>query len=239
MTFEEADLILYKANKQKEIETVWNEIKNNHKILSKACSIYVNKWGNTLFGSPDIVRMIILNAEDFDDELLTDLFNDILSYPEIASIIPGNDLEQGSGTTLLTYLVYKNFELNEQEKEFIVNQLLIKNSKHCYSTYDLAYYILRNDSFTLMEKGKLIYKYFELDQYWDDFINKLSIDLKNEFDLWELYSDLIHITYTELDQFITDKEKFEIILKEINFLKYLEEIRHTSFTINPKKLVKK
>lgn len=245
---------IYGLPRKGNVISIWNNIKKDDELLMDAISIEKDK-----FGERDIVRGIticdymLLNYQDVKQEIYQKLIDTIYSNPDVARIVLDGPSNGGYSYLLMT-LWNNDLVLTEEQKKFAVNEAMnkivtIKYQKeelfsnkldeigsdtqaHGVLPFDIRYYILRNSNWTVLEKAKLVYDFFEDSKNYDEVLEQWEWDIINDpanckdndlprFDKCELY----YYTYDQLLEIYISKEVTDKIWAEIEFCKLMHALR--------------
>jgi len=95
--------------------------------------------------------------------------------------------------------------------------------------FDIRYQILRNPNFTIEEKKKLVYDFFEADDEYDELLEQWEWDIINSFSNSEGeqldISELFYYSYNELLDFYGNKETTDTVWSEIKFCRTMHILR--------------
>lgn len=134
------------------------------------------------------------------------------------------------GNTLITALKNFNLNLTNDQKHFAVEETMNSN-EHGKGSFDIRYWILRNPNWTIEEKEKLIYEFYDDEEYerildaweWDIVNDDANYGRIEELDKSMLYDykmeDLVRIYF--------NSEIASRMMDEIKFCKMMRTIRPT------------
>ena len=200
---------------------LWSKIKDNSSLLNKAITVIKDK-----FNERDILKgistsyFILLDYENVNEEIYKTLGSTILSNRDIAKL----NINRQSYITLL--LSNSNYILSSKEKEFAVKM----TDELSRGEFDIRYFILKNNSFTLEEKTNLLHEFYEEDEY-DGVLDLWEWDIINNLN-GVLYLDKDYLFYYNEDFFlnnIEDKELLKETLEDIKFCKLMHKLRPASW----------
>lgn len=165
------DMELYARRKgginSREFIDYWDQIKNNVEILNEAIEVVNNKYDSGMvFKGPVIVDCILADYENLDQRIYKRLIKIIYSIPEIARTKVFNDSTVGI-SYLVKSLANKNLKLNAKQKNFVYREALNNNHTFNAGCFDLRYYMLINNSWSLEEKKKLIKAFYSEREFYD------------------------------------------------------------------------
>ena len=100
---------------------------------------------------------------------------------------------------------------------------------HGFGEYDIRYHILRNPNWTVEEKRKLVYEFFESDETYDEFLELWEWGIINDNYIDGVpcldKSDLRYYTLDDLKDILGDFSVAEKVYEEIEFCKLMHELR--------------
>lgn len=95
--------------------------------------------------------------------------------------------------------------------------------------FDIRYYILSNPNWTIEEKRKLVYDFFEDDDEYDELLEQWQWGIINSYSNSESdqldISELFYYSYNELLNFYGDKEITDRVWAEIKFCRTMHVLR--------------
>ena len=209
---------------------VWNEIKVDRDVLCKAIEVERDKWDEEdTVKAPCIVDCILDYPEQVDEDIYSMLVNIIYSNRDIARIFVGD-----SGKIFDTYLLktLKNFDLNlnNDQKHYAIEETMNSN-EHGKGAFDIRYWILRNPNWTIEEKEKLIYEFYD-DEDYEKALDAWELDIVNDDANYgrmeELDKSMLYdYTMEDLVRIYFNGEIASRMMDEIKFCKMMRTIRPT------------
>lgn len=223
---------------------------------------------NTIFSNQSIAR---LNLDGGNSFLLLALINHDLKLTEEQKQFAVSEAMSLIGTTKYKQeqqecserldqmgitddkITYVNFggsinPVGQKTGMLYMNSLLLSLSEtqaHSNGAFDIRYEILRNPNWTLEEKQKLVYDFWEDDETYDEVLEEWEYGIINDpenykgklmpqLNIFELHD----YTYNELLDFYGNKEITDRIWNEIIFCKQMHELRPQRWEIEYKPVEK-
>lgn len=226
------DSELYKAQYiEKDYEKtkkLWDQIKSDKELLKESIKVVKDKFNeNDILKGLAIADRMLINYEEVDEEIYSELIKNIYSNTSVARIIVANKYYNGNFSFLLMSLFNEKLKLTNEQKIFAVSEAFNDNgSIHGNGYFNIKYHILSNDNWTLEEKKRLVYAFYSEEEFFDaldawewTIIDQVSTD-KGIYDKESIYD----WTNEYLERYM-DKELVNRIMKEIKFCKTMREIR--------------
>lgn len=219
----------------KDVEEMWNKIKNQPEVLEWAIKIKRNKWNDgDILNGITIADAMLIDYKNVDEVVYNKLINTIYTNRDIARIcLNGTSFNTMACSFLLMSLWNEKVKLTEEQKRFIESEALCDNTPvHFYGIFDIRYQILRNSNWTFEEKQRLVMDFYSDEDYdevleqWEWAIVNDRANYKGEnfppFDRYELFNNW---TYEMLLKYHNNKEVTDRIWAEMEFCKQMHNLR--------------
>ncbi len=199
---------------------------------------------NAIYSNKDIARIVLDGYSNGGYSfLLMSLMNDNLKLTDSQKNFAVRETMNKIGTSRFNKIkgnfynrVYKEKNNSNNDDNFSkkYNTLYNLNTKvaHGFGHFDIRYYILKNNNWTVEEKKKLVYDFFddyeEYLEYFYEWENAIIYDNVNYKDspMSLLSNDnLYNYSYDELLDFYQDKDTTDRIWKKIDFCKLILSLR--------------
>lgn len=208
------------------------------------------------FGEKDTFKSCIITQYALDNPTLlphsiySALCKNIIKNKDLGEIVI-NGAANGGDSFLLNVVATDLYLLNEEEKNTIINiccnrpgskkyneyinnydfkniMLLQLSSAlaHGIYHYDIRYHALRNKSFNIEEKRKIIFEGYQTNKSWNSFLTKIQIDL---FSFINDYCDMKDVPIDFFED--TNDEITKELKNEFKFLNFLKKIRPMDYNI--------
>ncbi len=214
---------------------IWNEIKDNKDILYWAISCNDNSVNGLT-----ICQCILLDYKNVCKNVYYQLINLIYSNKDVARSVVGQ--QDNNYSCLMMSLWNPKLRLNEDQKEFAVEEAINGDDEFSYNAYDIKYWILRNPNWSLTEKQKLINDFWYDEKEYSEMLEEWEWNIINENSKYFLNKDRFIVTnhinaYDELSKIFGMTKTSNDVLDEIDFCKKMHELRPPEYESNPKKFV--
>ncbi len=229
------------------INLIWNKIKNNTFILNEALNIKINRFKEIDFRADYIVMCMLYFQEDINKEAYKKLIDLIFSNADLAR--SGVD-----GCSLLLYAMWNTeLELSEEQKAFVIDEVFeslnytrnksTRLAKHRYGNFDIRYWILRNNSFTSDEKKEYVNSFYVDDECYDNVFDQWEWDIVNNSSSGnQILIAIDDVLFTPIEEIEVrlktcfDEKKTQEFIKEIQFVRFMCELREPSWLRDDTKL---
>lgn len=222
---------------QKEVS--WEELKEKKELLLKAMELKKDKNNRVVVAEPEICGNILADYKEVNKSVYMELIHLIYSNKEIATTTLSYQNEKYS--FLHASLFNGLLGLTQEQKDYAVEEAMFHRMSHGGGVYDLRYQILRNFNWSLEEKRKLVYDFYEdeydfmlhLDAFERKVIRHSANFGKNNISLMEL-DKIYDYNLTDLENKYQDSVVAVEVFDEINFCRMLHQIRPITLRENNK-----
>jgi len=249
-TFQEINVdFLEKINSgsSKDKYEAWTMVRSDREFLRWAIAPFKDKWGKDSVNAPHVCEYILLNYEDVDQEIYQQLVNAVYLTENLAR----TSLDGDRYSFLLMTLYNPSLRLTNMQKDFAYQEaikgyetIMFANTEvfegvvcdHGSGSFDIKYWILRNDNWSIEEKKTLIYEFFADQDIYEEFLGDWESNIFEEHSLDVVNIDKYSLDFNQcmmyeysyeyyLDMYGYNREVTDEVWNEIQFCNLMHILR--------------
>lgn len=235
----------------KKLKELWRELRNDQQLLLLASKVVKGKFNEKdTFVSNCLVELILNDYKHVNRGIYEDVVNKIYNSEDLSRIVL-NGASNGGYSFLLYTLDNDKIKLTDDQKAFAYNEAMnqpgterTKNHGPMYSLdvktchgvypYDIRYYILKNNNWSLDEKMCMINEFYADELMYTNLVVQIENDIQclyDEVDSFVPIDEIIYLSNEDIKLLVGNKNQRNKIIKETTFVKSLRKIRKPNFEL--------
>lgn len=227
----------------------WVMVRSDKEFLRWAMQQCKDKWGKDSVNAPHVCEYMLANYTDVDEVVYQRLINTIYLSKDIARI----SLDGDRYSFLLMSLYNPDMILTDMQKDFAYEEAMndydtvrFANKDvydgvvcdHGSGAFDIRYWILRNNNWSIEEKRTLVYDFFADQELYEETLANWESNIFDEHSLDVTNHDKYSLDFTQAmmydysyeyfyDMYGYDKDITDEVWQEIQFCNLMHLLRPT------------